>query len=123
MLTIGVSLMMFYSVATVCVQPDLDEQRVTRHAKTEGEIDQSGEGKAGEQRRRRRPDGITEGSPERSEQVEQRHDRNQRGILEQRDEAVDEAGDDVAQRLRHYDERRGLPPGQAARACRRALPT
>src|SRR5258707_3717247 len=102
MLTIGVSLMMFYSVATVCVQTVLDEQRVTRHAKTEGEIDQSREGETGEQRRRRRPDGITEGSPERSEQIEQRHNRDQRGILEQSDEAVDDAGDDDTQRIGHH---------------------
>ena len=46
-------------------------------------------------------------------QIEQRHDRNQRGVLEQADEAVDEVGDDVAQRLRHHDQRRGLAPGQA----------
>ena len=56
------------------------------------------------------------------EQIEQRDDRDQRGILEQRDEAVDEAGDDVAQRLRHHDQRRRLPPGQAERACRFPLP-
>ena len=39
-----------------------------------------------------------------------RHDRDQRGILEQGDEAVDEAGNDVAQPLRHHDQRGGLPP-------------
>src|ERR1700686_1188821 len=98
MLTIGVSVMMMYSVAPVRVQPVLDEQRIARHAKAEGEVDHSSEGKAGEQSRRRGPGRIAEGGPDRSEQIEQRHDRNQRGVLEQCDEAVDEAGDDVAQR-------------------------
>src|ERR1700761_5290404 len=95
MLTIESSAMPVPSlIAPVRVQPALDEQRIARHAKTESEIDHSGEGEAGEQRRRRRPVRIGERCPQRSEQVEQRDDRHQRGILEQRDEAVDEAGND-----------------------------
>src|SRR5437868_9963430 len=88
MLTIELSVMAL-SVAPVRVQPVLDEQRVTRHAKTKGEIDQSGEGKAGEQRGRRGPHRIGERGPQLPEQIEQRHDRDQRGVLEQGDEAVD----------------------------------
>ena len=71
---------------------------------------------------RRRPVRIGERRAQLSEQIEQRDDRDQRGVLEQADEAVDEAGDDVAQRLRHHDQPRGLGPGQAERARRLALP-
>ena len=99
--TIELVLMVRYSVAPMGVQPVLDEQRVTRHAKAEHEIDHAGEGKAGEQSGRRRPDRIGERGPQLPEQIEQRDDRDQRGILEQRDEGVDEAGYDVAQRLPH----------------------
>src|SRR3954462_6954663 len=120
--TIEFAVMVLYSVATMGVQPVLDEQRVTRHPEAEDEIDDAGESKAGEQRRRRRPDRIGERGAQLSEQIEQRDDRNQRGILEQADEAVDQVRDDVAQRLRHYDQRRGLAPGQAERARRLALP-
>src|SRR5271165_3011491 len=59
MLTIEFSLMAL-SIAPVRVQPVLDEQRVTRHAKTEDEIDHSGKGKAREQRGWRCPDRIGE---------------------------------------------------------------
>src|SRR3982074_3899041 len=100
--------MLIYSIAAMRVQPVLDEKGVTRHAKAEDEIDDSGEGKAGEQRRRRRPDRIGERGPQLSEQIEQGDDRDQRGVLEQRDEGVDEARYDVAQCLRHHDKRRGL---------------
>src|SRR5215216_8188938 len=122
MLTIELVAMMMYSVAPVCIQPVLDEQRIPRHAKTKDEVDKSGEGEAREQRGRRRPGRIGERRAQLPEQVEQRDNRDQRGVLEQRDKAVDEAGNDVAQRLRHYDQRGGLPPGQAKSTCRLTLP-
>src|SRR5438552_4006510 len=109
MLTIWFSLMAL-SIAAVRVQPVLDEQRIARHAKAEGEIYHSGKGEAREQGGRRRPNRIGERRSQRSEQIEQRHDRDQGSILEQGDEAVDETGNDMAKRLRHYDQRRGLPP-------------
>src|SRR2546421_3755976 len=120
--TIESVLMIPHSVAAMRVQPVLDEQGIPRHAKTEDEVDDPGERKAGEQRGRRRPVWIGKRPAQRSQQIEQRDDRNQRGVLEQADEAVDEVGDDVAQRLRHHDQRRGLAPGQAERARRLTLP-
>ena len=51
--TIEFAAMVMYSVAPMRVQPVLDEQRVTRHPKAEDEIDDPGEGEAGEQRRGR----------------------------------------------------------------------
>src|SRR5690348_15161277 len=83
--TIDFSAMVIPSIAPMRVQPVLDEQRIARHAETECEIDQPGEGKAGERSRRRRPVRVRERGPQRSEKIEQRHDRDQRGILEQRD--------------------------------------
>ena len=71
---------------------------------------------------RGRPVGIGEGGLQLPEQVEQRDDRDQRGVLEQRDEAVDETRDDVAQRLRHHDQPGRLPERQPERACRFPLP-
>src|SRR5690349_9125553 len=81
--TIEFAVMVLYSVALMRVQPVLDEQRVTRHPEAEDEIDDTGEGKAREQRRGRGPDRIRERCPELPEQVEQRDDRNQRSVLEQ----------------------------------------
>src|SRR5882757_5299439 len=92
--------MLIYSIAAMRVQPVLDEQRVTRHAKAEDEIDDAGESKAGEQRCRRRPHRIGERRPQLPEQIEQSDDRDQRSILEQRDEGVHETRYDVAQRMR-----------------------
>src|ERR1700742_372005 len=81
MLTIEFSAMPVPSlIAPVRVQPALDEQRIARHAKTESEIDHAGEGKACEQRGRRRPVRIRERSAHRAEQVEQGYDRDQRRI-------------------------------------------
>src|SRR5215510_9083909 len=53
--TIASVVMVVHSVAAMRVQPVLDEQRVTRHAKAESEVDDSGKRKAGEQGGRRRP--------------------------------------------------------------------
>src|SRR5882672_8135101 len=96
--TIESLLMDVYSVAAMRVQPVLDEQRITRHAKAEHEIDDPGEGEAGEQRGGCGPNRIGERRAQLSQQIEQRDDRDQRGILEQCDKTVDETGDDVAQR-------------------------
>src|SRR5450631_4089334 len=100
MRTIEFAVMVIYSTAPVRVQPVLDEQRIARHSKTEHEVDHSDEGKTGKRRRRRCPDRIGKRSPQLPEQIEQRHDRDQRGVLEQRNETVDETWNDVAQRLR-----------------------
>src|SRR5689334_9678695 len=98
MATIELSVMVMHSVAAMRVQPLLDEQRVTRHSEAEDKIDDPGEREAGEQRIRRRPCRIAERRAKLPEQVEQRDDRDQRGIFEQRDEAVDEARNDMTQR-------------------------
>ena len=49
------------------------------------------------------------------ERVEQRDDRDQRGVLEQADEVVDDAGDRDLQRLRHDDQPHRLPVVEAER--------
>src|SRR5215475_14443770 len=95
MLTIEFSLIVISSVAPVCIQPALDEQGVARHSKAEGEVDDAREGKARKQRRWGRPVRIGERGAKRAEKIEQRDDRHQRGVLEQGDEAVDEARDDM----------------------------
>src|SRR5271167_4482631 len=121
MLTIGFAVMLVYSATSVRVQSVLDEQRIAGHSKAEGEVDQSGKRKACEQRARRRPGRIAEGRTKLPEQIEKRDDRDQRGILEQPDEAVDETRNDVAERLRQHDQPGRLPPGQTERACRLGL--
>src|SRR5215813_12796403 len=65
MLTIDFSAMVSPSIAPVRIQPVLDEQRIARHAEAEREVDQPGEGKAGEQRGRRRPVRVGEGGAQR----------------------------------------------------------
>src|ERR1700754_1518290 len=111
MLTIGLSVMLICSITAGRVQPVLDQQGVTRHSETKDEVDHSGKGKAREQRCRRRPVRIGERGAQLTEQIEQRDDRDQRGILEQRDEAVDQTWDHMPQCLRLHDQRRRLPPG------------
>src|SRR6202035_4208574 len=110
MLTMAFSVISSCSMAAMGVQTMFNEQRIARHSKAKREIDHPGESEARKQRRRRRPDRVGERCPQLPKQVEQRDDRDQRSILEQRDEAVDETRNDMAQRLRHYDQRRGLPP-------------
>src|SRR4030095_5678728 len=102
--TIEFAVMVMYSVATMGVQPVLNEQGIARYPKAEGEIDHPGKGTAGERRGRRRPDWVGERGPQLPEQIEQRHDRNQRGVLEQADEAVDEGGEDGAPRPGAHDQ-------------------
>src|ERR1700750_968656 len=101
------SAMVIPSIAPMRIQPVLDEQRIARHAKAEREIDDAGKGEARKQGRGRRPGAIRERRAQRAKQVEQRDDRDQRGVLEQGDETVDEAGNDVAERLRQHDQERG----------------
>src|SRR6202012_5720482 len=96
MLTMAFSVISSCSIAAMRVQTVFDEQRIARHSKAKREIDHPGEGKAREQRRWRRPDRVGERGAQLSEQVEQCDDRNQRRILQQRDEAVDEARNDMA---------------------------
>src|SRR3954470_23627895 len=87
-LTIESVAMSVVSVAPVSIQPAFDEQRIARHPKAEGEVDQAGKRETGEQRAGRRPGRIGKGGAQGPEQIEQRHDGDQRGILEQRDETV-----------------------------------
>src|SRR5437660_5871052 len=72
------------------VEPPLGVERVARHGESEHEIDDAGKGKAGEQRHRRRPVRIGEGGAHLAKQIEDRHDQHQRGVLEQRDERIDD---------------------------------
>src|SRR6202000_2976438 len=109
------SAMVIPSIAPMRIQPVLDEQRITRHAETEREVDDAGKGEARKQGSWRRPVRIGERGAQHAQEVEQRHDRHQRGVLEQGNETVDEAGNNVAERLRQHDQERGLRPGQAER--------
>ena len=56
-----------------------------------------------------------------SEQIEKPDDRNQRGVLEQADETVDDSGNDDLQRLRQNDKAHHFPIGQAKRLRRLIL--
>src|SRR5581483_11242340 len=94
------SAMVIPSIAPMRIQPVLDEQRITRHAETEREVDDAGKGEARKQGSWRRPVRIGERGAQHAQEVEQGHDRHQRGVLEQGDETVDEARNDVAERAR-----------------------
>src|SRR6201995_5009222 len=106
------SAMVIPSIAPMRVQPVLDKQRIARHAETEREVDDAGKGEARKQGCGRRPVRIRKRGAQNAQEVEQRHDRHQRGVFEQGDETVDEARNDVAEGLRQPDQEGGLGPGQ-----------
>src|SRR5215216_2832761 len=74
------------------VQSPLGVERISRHGKAESKIDHAPESEAGEQRSRRGPVRIRKSCAQLAEQVEDRDDQNERRILEQRNEGIDDAG-------------------------------
>src|SRR2546421_3960857 len=97
------------------VDAPLDELRIARHAEAEAEVDQAREREAGEQGRWGRPERIRQGAAQLSEQIEDRHDQHQGGVLEQGDEGVDDPGNDQFERLRQHDQSHHLPIAEAQR--------
>src|SRR3954466_8887524 len=95
------------------VEPALDAAPVARHRKAAGE----------EHHRRERVALLGKAEPGRvlerlvggAEQVDEADAGDERGVLEQVDDVVDDAGDDMAQRLRERNEGLHLPPGKTKR--------
>src|SRR5262249_60357243 len=82
-----------------------EEGRIARHAETKDPEHRAGEYVAGGSRLRREPFGIGRYRLlDDAEQVEQPDDEHEARVLEQRDERVDDAGNDELQRLRQHDE-------------------
>src|SRR6516225_10981821 len=74
-------------------QTPLNHLRVARHAETEHPEDEAGEHIAGHGRRRREPLGVGQIELNDAEHVEQPDDEHEARILEETNEAIDDAGD------------------------------
>src|SRR6266545_3306580 len=104
------------SIRSAGIEPPLREQRIARHSETDEKIDHSGESEAGEKCHGRRPVRVGKGGTQLAEQIEDRDDQHQRCILEQRDERIDDAGNDELERLRQDDETHHAPIAEPERA-------
>src|SRR5947209_10194131 len=100
---------LMFSTRPLGVQSPLHEQRIARHPEADEKIDHAGEHESGEQRHRSGPGRVGKGGTQLSEQVEDRDDQHQRGVLEQRDEGIDHSRYDEAQRLRQDDQSHHAP--------------
>src|SRR3954454_3045887 len=115
------STMILASALVAGREPALHEQRVARHPETEGPEDQRRHEIAGGGGLRGGPFRIGEAGVDNAEDIENADDRDERRILEQADEAVDDPWDDDLERLRQYDQAHHLPITEAERACRFVL--
>ncbi|QTK78568.1 6-Pyruvoyl-Tetrahydropterin Synthase [Agrobacterium tumefaciens] len=97
------------------VEVPFHEQRITRHAEAEDPEYEACEDIARHGGNGGRPVRIRLVECDDTEQVEHADDRDQRRVLEQPDEGVDDARNDELQRLWQYDQPRLLPVVQAER--------
>src|SRR6516162_9889708 len=94
-------------VLTACHPPPA-VFRCARHSIAEHEIDQRGVNIAGGARHRRRPFGIGSCHFDGPKEIENADEKHQRGVLEERDVAVDDVGYRHLERLRQDDEAQRL---------------
>src|SRR5690554_3329735 len=106
-------------VSVAGIELALEMLAVARHAEAEDPESQPGEDVALDMIAD--PFGIGGGRLDDAEQIEQADDEDQRGILEQRDEGTDDAGNDVFQRLRQDHQPHHAPVAEAHRLRRLVL--
>ena len=90
-------------------EPRFHVARVTRHQIAAEKIEDGGEGVAGGAGQRRRPFRIDARGLDGAQEIENTDDEDERGVLEQRDIAVDDIGNGDAQGLRQNDQPHHLP--------------